>query len=135
MDLCPSAGDGVTEARRPTRRLIGGFSGQFSVMPRTSASTYQWRRRNGFDDGSAFFTAPTHSLLISTGQNWPIWQPPSRRSRPFFCHPQYVFMIDGGKVTNWTGGFGLLAILLSPYISLEFRRRFGPMFHRNQFLR
>lgn len=33
MDLCPSAGDGVTEARRPTRRLIGGFAGRLVSCP------------------------------------------------------------------------------------------------------
>ena len=56
MDLCPSAGDGVTEARRLTRRLIGGFAGRFSVMPGTSASTYQWRFRGGFDHDPGNFT-------------------------------------------------------------------------------
>lgn len=64
MDLCPSAGDGGTEAGRPTRRLIGGFAGQFSVMPRTSDSTYQWRFGDGFDDDPENFTCP--SILYRT---------------------------------------------------------------------
>ena len=64
MDLCPSAGDGVTEARRPTRRLIGGFAGQFSVMPRTIDSTYQWRFRDGFDVDPENFTCS--SILYRT---------------------------------------------------------------------
>ena len=105
MDLCPSAGDVVTKARHPTRRLIGSCAGQFSVMPRTRVPTLST------GDWGPVLTTDCRKVLkticfpIPTGQNWQTWQPPSQRSRWFSRHSQQAFRMDGGGVANWTGGF------------------------------
>ena len=100
MNLCPSASDVVTKARHPIRRLIGGFAGQFSVMPRTSDSTYQWRFRDGFDDDPENFTQgfyPSQDRISRFG-NHPhggvVSFPVIRNRAP---------RLMAEKVVNWTG--------------------------------
>ncbi len=100
MNLCPSAGGSVSKARRPTRRLIGGFARQFNVMPGTSASTYQWRFRDGFDDDPENFTRSLYPSQdrISRFGNHPhggvVSFPVIRNRAP---------RLMAEKVVNWTG--------------------------------
>ena len=99
MDLCPSAGDGGTEAQRPTRRLIGGFAGRFSVVPRTSAPTYQWRFRDGFDDDPENFTLgfyPSQDRISRFGNH------PHGGVVSFSAIRNRAPRLMAEKVVNWT---------------------------------